>query len=95
MTDLRIQGGEALDPGQGLRGCFDIAVAQGRISEISLRLEAQEAGRVVDVSGTLVVPSLIDLHAHVYARVRTVGVNENCLMPAARRSGGRGPSSRW
>jgi dihydroorotase len=36
---------------------------------------------VVDVGGKVVVPGLIDLHAHVYAGVRTVGVNENSLMP--------------
>ena len=81
MADLLIQGGQVLDPGQGLKGRFDIAVSQGRISQIAPHIDPREADRVVDVSGKVVAPGLIDLHAHVYAGVRTVGVNENCLMP--------------
>jgi dihydroorotase len=81
MTDLLIQGGEVLDPGQGLRGRLDIAVSQGKITQIVTHIDPHDAQRVVDVSGKVVVPGLIDLHAHVYAGVRTVGVNENCLMP--------------
>jgi dihydroorotase len=81
MADLLIQGGQVLDPGQGLKGQFDIAVSQGRISQIAPQIDPREADRVVDVSGKVVVPGLIDLHAHVYAGVRTVGVNENCLVP--------------
>jgi dihydroorotase len=81
MADLLIQGGEVLDPGQGLRGRFDIAVSQGKITHMAPHIDPREADRVVDVSGKVVAPGLIDLHAHVYAGVRTVGVNENCLMP--------------
>jgi dihydroorotase len=81
MADLLIQGGQVLDPGQGLKGRFDIAVSQGKISQIAPHIDPREADRVVDVSGKVVAPGLIDLHAHVYAGVRTVGVNENCLMP--------------
>jgi len=81
MVDLLIQGGEVMDPGQGLRGRLDIAVLHGKIVEIAPRIDAKTAERVVDVSGKVVAPGLIDLHAHVYAGVRTVGVNENCLMP--------------
>jgi dihydroorotase len=81
MVDLLIQGGEVFDPGQGLRGRLDIAVSQGKIAQIAPHLDPREATRVVDVSGKVVAPGLIDLHAHVYAGVRTVGVNENCLMP--------------
>jgi dihydroorotase len=81
MADLLIQGGQVLDPGQGLKGQFDIAVSQGKISQIAPHIDPREADRVVDVSGKVVAPGLIDLHAHVYAGVRTVGVNENCLVP--------------
>jgi dihydroorotase len=81
MADLLIQGGEVLDPGQGLRGRLDIAVSHGKITHVAPHIDPREADRVVDVSGKVVAPGLIDLHAHVYAGVRTVGVNENCLMP--------------
>ena len=81
MADLLIQGGEVLDPGQGLRGRLSIAVSQEKISQMASHIDPREAQRAVDVGGNVVVPGLIDLHAHVYAGVRTVGVNENCLMP--------------
>jgi dihydroorotase len=72
MPDLLIQGGEALDPGQGLRGRLDIAVSQGKITQIAPHIDPRDVQRVVNVSGKVVVPGLIDLHAHVYAGVRTV-----------------------
>jgi dihydroorotase len=81
MVDLLLQGGEVLDPGQGLKGRLDIAVTQGKIVQIAPHIDPREAARVVDVSGKVVAPGLIDLHAHVYAGVRTLGVNENCLHP--------------
>jgi dihydroorotase len=81
MVDLLVQGGEILDPGQGLKGRFDIAVSKGKIVQIAPQLDPREADRVVDVAGNVVAPGLIDLHAHVYAGIRTVGVNENCLLP--------------
>jgi dihydroorotase len=81
MVDLLVQGGAVLDPGQGLKGRLDIGVTQGKIVQIAPHIDPREATRVVDVSGKVVAPGLIDLHAHVYAGVRTVGVNENCLDP--------------
>jgi predicted amidohydrolase len=63
MADILIQGGEVLDPGQGLRGRLDIAVSQGKITQIASHIDPREAQRVVDVSGKVVVPGLIDLHA--------------------------------
>jgi hypothetical protein len=57
MADIFIQGGEVLDPGQGLRGRLDIAVSQGKITQIALHIDPREAQRVVDVSGEVVVPA--------------------------------------
>ena len=63
MPDLLIQGGEVLDPSQGLRGRLDIAVSQRKIPQIAPHIDPREAQRVVDVSGKVIVPGLIDLHA--------------------------------
>jgi len=81
MVDLLVQGGEVLDPGQGLKGRLDIAISRGKIEQLAAPIDPRGAERIVDVSGKLVVPGLMDLHAHVYAGVRTMGVNENCLDP--------------
>ncbi len=63
--DLIIKGGEVLDPGQGLRGQRDIAIQGDRIAAIAANLPAGEAAKVIDASGKLVTPGLIDLHTHV------------------------------
>ena len=52
-----------------------MAVTDGAISQIAPRISRNEASRVVDVSGKLVVPGLIDLHCHVYEGVNQNGVN--------------------
>ena len=62
MAGLLIQGGEVLNPGLGLRSRFDIAVSQRKITQIAPHIDPRESQRVVDVSGKVVVPGLIDLH---------------------------------
>ena len=64
--DLVIKGGEVLDPSQGLRGKVDIGMRYGRIEALESDIPATRASRVMNAAGRLVVPGLIDLHAHVF-----------------------------
>ena len=64
--DLVIKGGEVLDPSQGLRGKRDIGMRYGRIEALEADIPAARANRVMNAAGRLVVPGLIDLHAHVF-----------------------------
>ena len=64
--DLVIKGGEVLDPSQGLRGKRDIGMRYGRIEALEADIPAARANRVMNATGRLVVPGLIDLHAHVF-----------------------------
>ena len=64
--DLVIKGGEVLDPSQGLRGKRDIGIRYGRIEALEADIPAARANRVMNAAGRLVVPGLIDLHAHVF-----------------------------
>ena len=64
--DLVIKGGEVLDPSQGLRGRRDIGMRFGRIEALEADIPAARANRVMNAAGRLVVPGLIDLHAHVF-----------------------------
>jgi dihydroorotase len=71
--DLLVKGGRVLDPGEGIDEPLDIVVRRGRIESIGEDLEQRFASQgfrqVIDAKGGLVVPGLIDLHAHVYTGV--------------------------
>ncbi len=64
--DLLLTGGRVLDPGNNLDQVADVAVAAGRIARVAPNLPRSQARQVVDVSGLIVTPGLIDLHAHVF-----------------------------
>ena len=67
--DLLLAGGHLIDPAQGLDGAYDVAIRDGRIAAVSPRGAGPAARRRVDVSGRLVIPGMIDTHAHVFQHV--------------------------
>ncbi len=67
--DLILRGGRVIDPAQGLDGTLDVAIQDGRIAAVSPGIPGSAAKEVLDVSGKLVLPGLIDTHAHVYQYV--------------------------
>jgi dihydroorotase len=67
--DLILAGGRVVDPASGTNMVSDVAVCDGVISEIGRDLPVASGREIVDVSGQLVVPGLIDTHAHVYEHV--------------------------
>jgi dihydroorotase len=74
MADLVLKGGRVIDPASGRDGIADIAFAGGKVAEIGPDLPAGRA-ETVDVRGRLVVPGLVDLHAHVYWGGTSLGVD--------------------
>ena len=66
--DTILRGGRVIDPAQGLDGIMDVAVSDGRIAAIGSAIPGP-ATQVVDCSGKLVLPGMIDTHAHVYQYV--------------------------
>jgi dihydroorotase len=68
MKEILLKGGRLIDPASGLDGVRDLLVADGRIQTIAPHIEVQGAERI-DCSGRLVLPGLIDTHAHVYEHV--------------------------
>jgi dihydroorotase len=64
--DLLIKGGHVIDPRNNIDGPMDVAIAGGKIAEVSRGIESSRARRVADASGLYVVPGLIDIHAHVF-----------------------------
>src|SRR5215212_9778248 len=84
MFDLLLRGGRVLDPGSGIDGLLDVGFARGKVVAVEPALNIDNAGAVVDATGRLVVPGLIDLHTHVYWGGTSLGVDADAL---ARRSG--------
>jgi len=64
--DLIFQGGRVIDPANGVDGIADVAIADGKIAKVGTSLPADGVQAVVDVSGLLVTPGLIDIHVHAY-----------------------------
>jgi dihydroorotase len=65
-VDLLLKGGHVVDPANGLDAEMDVAIAGGRVAQVARGLDPSQATRVVDVSGYLVTPGIIDIHTHVY-----------------------------
>ena len=64
--DLLVRGGRLIDPKNGIDALRDIGIAQGRIARVAERIPESQAKRVIDASGLVVVPGLIDIHAHIF-----------------------------
>ncbi len=72
--DLVIKGGEVIDPSQSLRGKRDIGIRFGAIEMLDADIPATRAQKLIDASGKLVTPGLIDLHSHVYPYGSAIGI---------------------
>ncbi len=63
MGSFLIQGGHVVDPSQQLDGPADILIENGFIAKVGKNLKAK-ADRVIDATGLLVTPGLVDMHVH-------------------------------
>src|SRR3984893_784784 len=75
MYDLVLKGGTVIDASSGLHGNNDIAIQHGKIAHIAPAIAREETRRVVEVTGAIVTPGLIDLHAHVFEARTRFGVH--------------------
>ena len=72
--DLLIKGGELLDPSQGPRMKRDIGIRHGKIETLAPDIPAARGFRMLDASGKIVIPGLVDLHAHTYPYGSAIGI---------------------
>ena len=63
--DLVLKGGHVIDPANHLDEVMDVAVSKGKIAAVAKDIPADKVGKVVDVTGLVVTPGLIDIHVHV------------------------------
>ncbi len=69
LHDTLLRGGRVICPASGLDRVMDVHVSEGRIAAVGPGLQAGARAQVVDVAGKLVLPGMIDTHAHVYQYV--------------------------
>jgi dihydroorotase len=81
--DLLIKNGQIFDP---LKKSFqkrNIGVAGGKITRIGSSGEEEKSSEVLDASGCIVTPGLIDLHVHIFYLVHRISIHPAQLVPRA------------
>lgn len=65
MIKTLIRGGHIVDPDSQWDGPGELLVEDGRIAELSRKVEAGRECEMFDASGLIVTPGLIDMHVHL------------------------------
>jgi dihydroorotase len=67
MTARVICGGHLIDPAAGVDGLKDILLKDGRVAEIAAsgKLKQANGAEVLDATGLIVAPGLVDIHVHL------------------------------
>ncbi len=64
MSSVLIKNGRVIDPANNIDATLDLLIENGKISAVGTALTAPEA-EIIDASGLLVTPGLIDMHVHL------------------------------
>jgi len=62
---LLVRGGRVVDPSQALDGPRDLLIEHGVVARLEEHIEPPAGAEVLDASGRIVVPGLIDIHVHL------------------------------
>tara|TARA_Y100001978_G_scaffold44734_1_gene39843 strand:- start:472 stop:1116 length:645 start_codon:yes stop_codon:yes gene_type:complete len=62
--DILIQNGHVIDIKNKIDDVYDIAISKNKVVAVSKKIDLKDAKRVIDASGLIVVPGLIDIHSH-------------------------------
>ncbi|MFZ3062965.1 MAG: dihydroorotase [Actinomycetota bacterium] len=65
MHRFLIKGGRVIDPANGIDQVMDILIENGAVSKLGEDLGANKGLEVIDTSGRIVTPGLIDIHVHL------------------------------
>ena len=63
--NLLIKGGRVIDPSQGIDEALDILVENGVVKALGKGVKAPAQTEIVDATGLIVTPGLIDMHVHL------------------------------
>ena len=65
MSRVLIRGGRLVDPSQEIDAVLDVLLDGGRVARVGENVEASDGTDVIDASGLVVTPGLIDVHVHL------------------------------
>ncbi len=78
--ELLLRHGRVVDPALDRDGAYDVAIDGGRIAAIDREIPDESGRTVIDATGMVVVPGLIDLHTHVFFGWTYLGVDAGALV---------------
>ena len=81
---LLIKGGRIIDPANGMDEVADLLIEDGKIKDVGKYISSDGA-EVIDASGKIVAPGLIDMHVHLRDPGQTAkeDVETGCAAAAA------------
>lgn len=65
MPGILLRGGRLIDPSQGLDQVADLYLLDGKVAGIGRDLGSPDGAEVLDLTGLVVAPGLVDLHVHL------------------------------
>lgn len=66
-VDILLKGGHVIDPKNNIDSKMDVAISGGKILKVAPEIPAENAVKIIDVSGMYVTPGLIDMHVHAFS----------------------------
>ncbi len=66
QIDLLLKGGHVIDPKNNIDAILDIAIVNGKISQVAGAITTANVKKIIDVKGLYVTPGLIDMHVHAF-----------------------------
>lgn len=81
--DLLLSGGHLIDPANNIDGPHDVAITGGKVAAVDASIPADSARQVIDMSGTYVMPGLVDIHTHMFATsgFRNAWAGDRSILP--------------
>lgn len=87
MNSLLVSGGRVIDPASRFDSIADVLILDGKISAVGKSLSAPAGTEILDATGKIVCPGLIDLHVHLREPGQTAKENLATGTAAAARGG--------